>query len=1133
MIFRWAVMGVVASFLVVGFQAVPNQAWAKAADKDWVSKVISVQGRVQVKRQGETDWQKVRLNDALFTGDQIRVEAKSRAGIVLRNDSVVRLDQNTTLVFTQIKDETTFIFRLLKGAANFFSHQPRSLEVVTPFVNGVVEGTEFYVQVDAEQTRIELFEGRILARNPYGKVLLAKGEGAVAAAGNAPRKQLLVRPRDSVQWALYYPPVLAMGSDAPSAEFEKYAALFNQSRTSEAIAGLNQIPKQEQDARFFAYRAALLLHVGRVAEARDDIQQALAQDSNSSAALALQTIIAVVQNRKKEAMAAARKAIQSNPQSATAYMALSYAHQAAFNLSEALNAGRTAVAQAPENGTTHARLAELHLSMGQLDQAIEAAQKATVLNPNTANAHNILGFAYLTQVKTHEAQAAFEQAILLDSAAPLPRLGLGLAIIRQGDLKAGRAQIEIAAGLDPLNAVVRSYLGKSYFDEKRGPLDRQQLDIAKALDPNDPTAWFYDAIRKQSLNRPGEALRDLKKSMALNDNRAVYRSRLMLDEDLAARSAGLGRIYNDLSFQEQALREGYKSLHAEPANYSAHRLLADIYASRSRHEIARVSELLQAQLLQPLNLTPVQPQLAESDLMIQEGAGPAELAFNEYNPLFARDRVTLQASGVTGENNTQGHEVTIAGLYQRFSLSVGQMHYKTDGFRENNELEQDIANGFAQVALSPKSSLQVEYRSKKTSNGDLRYFFDPESFSPIYDEERKEHTPRIGFRFSPKVNHHFLLSAIANDVEFTRKSETVEGENVFGPIVSSIDQDETADAYNIEAQYIYQSRPLHMILGAGYYDDDGEGTQAIKITNGPFTLLDTTTDSDADIEHTNVYVYSQLFPFSKLALTLGMSLDDYDDGTIDSQQFNPKIGVTWLCTPQLTLRAAGFRTLKRSLVANQTLEPTHVAGFNQFFDDFSSSDGTRYGVGFDYEMNANVVLGGELSFRQLTVPKGNSNTSEITENDFDEQLHRLYLNWLPIKQIAVSLQYLYEQYSQESGEPDLTIPDELTTQQLPLTLSFFHPSGLFVKLRGRYVRQEIRTYINSTTKNEDQDEFGLCDAEIGWRLPKKFGMVSLSATNLFDREFNFYGVDYYRSTQPLSPEIRPERQILLKATFSF
>ena len=62
-----------------------------------------------------------------------------------------------------------------------------------------------------------------------------------------------------------------------------------------------------------------------------------------------------------------------------------------------------------------------------------------------------------------------------------------------------------------------------------------QYGMAQTLDPKDPTPYFYDAIKKQSINRPVEALEDMQKAIDLNDDRAVYRSKLLLDADLAAR----------------------------------------------------------------------------------------------------------------------------------------------------------------------------------------------------------------------------------------------------------------------------------------------------------------------------------------------------------------------------------------------------------------------------------------------------------------------------------------------------------------------------------------------------------------------------------------------------------------------
>ena len=271
---------------------------------------------------------------------------------------------------------------------------------------------------------------------------------------------------------------------------------------------------------------------------------------------------------------------------------MSYAQQARFDLEGARENLKKAVELDPQNALAWARLSEIWASFGELGRALDAAKKAAALEPNLSRTQTVLGYAYLMRVNTKDARAAFEKAIALDSADPLPRLGLGLADIREGKLGTGSREIEAAASLDPNNAIVRSYLGKAYYEEKRTGLDEREYNVAKELDPNDPTPWFYDAIAKQTTNRPVLALHDLQRAIELNDNRAVYRSRLLLDADLAARSASLGRIYSDLGFQQLALVEGWKSVNTDQTNFSAHRLLADSYAAleefNARHTRTRV-----------------------------------------------------------------------------------------------------------------------------------------------------------------------------------------------------------------------------------------------------------------------------------------------------------------------------------------------------------------------------------------------------------------------------------------------------------------------------------------------------------------------------------------------------------------
>jgi tetratricopeptide (TPR) repeat protein len=732
---------------------------------------------------GETRWQPVKLNDTYCPGDVIRVNDNSRADLALINQPVIRLDQNTTITLGELKEERTFLIALLKGAAHFFSRAPRSLEVSTAFVNAGVEGTEFFIRVEEDKTFLSIFEGKVLASNEAGSLAITSGQSAVAEKGKAPVYRVVARPRDAVRWALYYPPVIyTPPEEAP-------------------------VKEDTSNPRFLASRASSLLSVGRVDEAKADIEQALSLDPKYSDAFALQSIIAIVQNEKEKALNIAEEAVKIDPNSATAQIALSYAQQASFDLEGARASLEEAVKLKPENALAWARLAELWSSFGELDKALKTAKKAVALNPNLSRTQTVLGFAYLTQVKTTDSKAAFEKAIALDQADSLPRLGLGLAKIREGDLQAGGREIEIAASLDPNNSLIRSYLGKVYYEEKRGKIDGEEYAIAKKLDPKDPTPWFYDAIAKQTTNRPVEALQDIQKAMELNDNRAVYRSKLLLDSDLAARSASLARIYNDLGFQQLALVEGWKSVNTDPTNHSAHRFLADSYSVRPRHEIARVSELLQSQLLQPNNITPIQPRLGESNLFLMSAQGPAGLSFNEFNPLFNRDRIAFQGSGVVGSNDTWGGEGVVSGIYKKASFSAGYSHFETDGFRHNNDQDDDVVNAFAQLELTHKTSIQAEYRYRDTESGDLQLRFFEDDFMPNLEEDEERHSIRLGFRhaFAPG-------SDLIGNFQYTDGDRSLHDEDpdpVFTfPIFNFDLQADNDKAFSGELSYLLRSKLL-------------------------------------------------------------------------------------------------------------------------------------------------------------------------------------------------------------------------------------------------------------------------------------------------------------------------------------
>ena len=1103
----------------------PNSSFAAALCDPWIARIVSVQGRVEVYRAGQAQPQAVRLNDTYCPDDQISVGERSRADVALVNEPIIRMDQNTTLTLGGVKEDRSII-QLIKGVIYFFSRLPRNLEINTTFVNAGVEGTEGLVAVEANRTLISIFEGRVRAENQFGSLSIAGGQSAVAEQGRAPVITLVARPRDAVQWAIYYVPTLYFrAADFPAGPgwegmVRNSIEAYMKGNIQGAFDSITGVPANLNEPRFFAYRASLLLAVGRNDEASRDLDRALSLSPNYSDALALRTIIAVVQNDKERALNSGKQATTADPKSAAALIALSYAQQANFDLNGALSSLQQAVQLQPENALAWARLAELQLSVSRLDEALEAAQKAVAIDPNLSRTQTILGFAYLIRVDTGAAKTAFERAIELDQADGLPRLGLGLAKIREGDLLEGRMELDTAVSLDPDNSLFRSYLGKGYYEEKRDPQAGTQYEMAKELDPKDPTPYFYDAIRKQTTNRPVEALQDMDKAIELNDNRAVYRSRLELDSDLAARSAALGRIYSDLGFQQLGLVEGWKSANTDPTNFSAHRLLADLYSTLPRHEIARVSELLQSQLLQPLNMTPIQPHLAESNLFLISAGGPTALSFNEFNPLFNRNGINFQTTSLAGENNTYAGEGVLSGIYNKAAFSLGGFHFQTDGWSKNTDQNDNIGNAFVQLELSPATSVQAEYRYRNFTHGDIRLRFFPDDVFPDETNRTETQTGRFGLRHAFSPDSVFLTSLIYQNAQFSVRENVIPQSRTF--TFSDARRPETS--FSTEFQHLFKSTYFNLTSGVGYTQSDGK----VDITTGtilppPFNIIHFPSSS-TDLKHTNLYAYSYANALKNMTLTLGAS-GDFATGDSaefkDTRQFNPKFGITWNLFPGTTIRSAIFRVLKRKLITDQTLEPTQVAGFNQFFDDNNGTDAWRYGAAIDQKFTKDIFGGIEFSKRDLKSPFVSNNIGH--EQDMHEQLLRNYLFWTPHPWWGLRAEYLFERFKSEGA---VNQPKRLNTHSVPLGISFFHPSGLSATFGPNYIHQEGKFVSLTQTTRSGSEDFWTVDASINYRLPKRYGFISVGATNLFDKNFRFFDRDIR------NPTIQPNRTIFGRVTLA-
>ncbi len=1054
---------VVSLFPVVLTSTVPPAHAQACTPDDAVARVVVVEGLLRTGGGGA-----IPVGTRLCVNDTVRTDRASRAVIELRAEkTLIRLRENTVLRLRPPVRRRS-VLRLIEGVIHLFSQTPRTLDVETEFVTAGIEGTEFLV-ARREQTFIGVYQGHVLvyAPNDPGRTplyTLAAGMSLTADSAGIGRPGLLASPEDAVEWAVYYPPVISGG----------------------ALAGISAD-----------------LRAGRIEAARAALD---ALPSSSADSLALEAIIAVAKNRGDEALRLAEAALVANPTATAALIAQSYAEQARFRLELARTLMSNAVTADPENPIANARLAELWLATGYSTEARASAQRAVALDDSNSRAHAMLGFSALSEVDLQAARGAFATAMRNDPGDPLPRLGAGLAEIRAGNLAEGRRQLEIAVSLDPLWSLARSYLGKAYYADGAPDNAAEQYRLATTLDPNDPTPHFYDAFRLQASNRSLPALEQLELARSKNDNRAVYRSRLMLDEDAAARSAARSQTSRSLGFDALTGIEGARSVLSAPGSFSAHRLLADAYFDRPGFELARNSELLQAQLRSPVSSSPVPARLFEPRLAASRVFGPTTISQGEFSRLYDASGVSAEVNLVGASQDTQAGELLLNLLGERAAVSLGGFRYHSDGFRENNDQDVDIYNLFSQYEFGSGTRGLVEVKQTTVDGGDPFLLFDRELFSPNLRLREDRRQLRAGFYHRVAPGNEILVHASAiesdDDIDFIAIAET----------------DQRVRSISLEAQHGSMPGSHYLVYGAASHRiNTRTRTSDFDIVPGEVTVFSDEVDSNSDA----LYAYAISQAGESFTVNYGLSAADVDDpfNGFDDTQVSPKLGVMWESGAG-TVRAAAFRTLRTTLVDDRSLEPTHVAGFNQLYDDLVGTDASVAGLAYDHRVHgAGVYTGVELVHRDLDVPAINPFLPDpFFTGQWRERRLRAYAYWPVAASVALSLELSREDAERDPdfvGEESFT---SLVTDRADLGVVVFAPQRTRIAFEISHVDQrgDFADFFGNVVS--DGDSFVVTGVVVEHLFAGRAGSVTLSVDNLGDETFD------YQASDPENTRLVPERR---------
>ena len=623
-------------------------------------------------------------------------------------------------------------------------------------------------------------------------------------------------------------------------------------------------------------------------------------------------------------------------------------------------------------------------------------------------------------------------------------------------------------------------------------------------------------------------LDELREAIARNDNRAPFRSRLLLEQDHSTLGVSFGRIYDDLGFEQAGRTEAAKALAVAPASAEAHRFLADLELTRPRLEAARLSELLQSQLLQSVGFNLIQPSLSTPGLNLVAPRGPAAVTFNEFTPLFQGDGLHAIVSGLAGNHDTWGQEATAAAVRGRTSLSVGQLFYRSNGFRKNFDLQDKVVDVLAQAQLTEWVQVQAGYQRRRSRVGDRELKQDLDSLNDTINTDIRGDLFRFGVQLTPTPRQTTLFSLLYDDRERNALSDETPRGGFFE------DGERNASAVTMEGKHIALFDWGSLVSGGSVtHVDDRNRICFSGRCDGELNDFGESNVTKIDDDQNAYELYGQVtrhFAWD-VDLILRGGYDRVDGEKSNTDGLTPGIGLIWAPKPGVTMRAAAARTIKRPFVAGQTLRPTQLAGFNTLFDDIDGVHSDSVGLAFDYELSANLRVGAEVVRRWL---RGRLNIETdagmvVRVDDQREDAANVYMNWTPTDRWAVSLGVTHETY--RAKERDTTDEAVRLSSWLPsASVRYFHPRGWFGGVGTVLARQGVDRSDPDVT---DSDEAALVDAFVGFRLPRRLGLVSLEANNLFDQRLNWQDDTFRSSQEELRPQFLPARSLIARLTLNW
>ena len=941
-----------------------------AADNSKSVTVYALSGEASYLAAGAASPQKQSLSKGqqLPLAGTITVGNNSRLGLRFSDGRLVRLRENSQLILSPATESEEESINLLSGAVHIFNRVSKAkYNVKTPEVSAAIRGTELSLSTRGGNSTLTVFDGEALINSAQEALRVSQGETATASKNGKPTKMVLTQPIDQVQWALYFPVIFSQANYKKAERqgrrrlLDAYQYAFN----GEYNKALRSVERSTLTSEEKLFKSSLLLASGSPERAERLLNELLHEAHFENAAAARLGILALIKQDLKQAHEYLERALirtSSGEIDENAFLLESLLLSQAGKVEAALGVMNRAIQVFPDEPIFLARKSELLLGTGDTKNALAMALQAYTLRPTHPMISTVLGFSHLARRNREEARESFERALGLDAELPEAHFGMALSLLAAGEIHSGREELEKTVHLDTARSLYRSYLGKAFFEEEFEDAAEKEYGLAIERDANDPTPYLYRAFNRLSKNNVIGALNDIEESIARNDARSVYRSRALLDQDLAVRSTSLSEVFRQLGFRDVARIEAMKSLSRDYSNYSAHRLLGETLEGDYFAD-AKLSQRLISELLSPLSFNSFQSFNGFS----------SEPSANDYAALFDRPahRTALNLQGTNVDDDYQGSVLQ--------SGTEGDLGYLAAYSRRSyaaSQLEQQNARLALQYQPHADHRFIIE--------GEVESFDDDVTNDTF---ERKDFTLAAGsyHQLNNTTEAITRLEYFGRQVD-TRNPEVIEEATqtlilgtdslLFPEFEIALNQasDEEVDTLRGNAQVIHRESSFSLVSGIEYLYTDGLGEEQSLITGdsyGFFEGIPASRNSAAayNTEGYSLYSYLNQSISQQLTLTAGFNYRDIElpafdtvapfiSGRRDKSQLSPKFGFTYTPTDALTVRGAYFQNLGTSSINDiGSLEPVLVGSFVQLLGDLPGAETETFGLGIDYKAPKSFYTG--------------------------------------------------------------------------------------------------------------------------------------------------------------------------------